>query len=235
MIDLRQGDCLQLMKEIPDESIDLLITDPPFLYVKGGCKNRYINKQISEELGNFGEKEIFEFLDLAKKKLKKINIYCFCSRLQLPIYFKWIEQNKKKFDLLIWDKCKIDIKTSKNYCNDIEYIIRIYESGVSLNKITKYNNIVDSSYYCKLQKYPQPKLKQHPTPKPIDLIEKYIILSTKENDIVLDPFMGSGSTGIACVKTNRNFIGIELDENYFNIAKERILGNKKIRWIDLKK
>lgn len=123
---------------------------------------------------------------------------------------------------MIWDKCKIDIKTSKNYCNDIEYIIRIYESGVNLNKITKYNNIVDSSYYCKLQKYPQPKLKQHPTPKPIDLIEKYIILSTKENDIVLDPFMGSGSTGVACVNTNRNFIGIELDQKYFEIAKERI-------------
>lgn len=222
MIDLKQGDCLELMKDIPDKSVDLLITDPPFLYVKGGCKNRYINKQISEVLGNFGESEIFRFLDIANKKLKKTNIYCFCSRLQLPIYFKWVEQNKKKFDLLIWDKCKIDIKTSKNYCNDIEYIMRIYEGGVSLNKVINDNGIIDSSYYRKLQKYRQPKTKAHPTPKPVDLMEKYIILSTKENDVVLDTFMGSGSTGVACVNTNRNFIGIELDQKYFEIAKERI-------------
>lgn len=210
------------MKEIPDKSIDLLMTDPPFLYVKGGCKNRNTNKQITKELGSFGENDIFEFLDLVNKKLKKTNIYCFCSRLQLPIYFKWIDKNKKKFDLLIWDKCKIDIKTSKNYCNDIEYIIRIYEAGVSLNKITNDTGIVDSSYYCKLQKYRQPKTKAHLTPKPVDLIEKYIILSTKENDVVLDLFMGSGTTGVACINTNRNFIGIELDEKCFNIAKERI-------------
>ena len=100
--------------------------------------------------------------------------------------------------------------------------IKLFHKYQIENKITKYNNIVDSSYYCKLQKYPQPKLKQHPTPKPIDLIEKYIILSTKENDIVLDLFMGSGTTGVACVNTNRNFIGIELDQRYFEIAKERI-------------
>ena len=222
MIDLRQGNCLELMKDIPNKSVDLLITDPPFLYVKGGCKNRNTNKKITKELGNFGENEIFEFLDIADKKLKKSNIYCFCSRLQLPIYFKWVEKNKKKFDLLVWNKCKIDIKTSKNFCNDIEYIIRIYEGGVSLNKITNSKSVVDSSYYCKLQKYTQPKTKLHLTPKPIELIEKYIKLSSSKNDIVLDPFMGSGTTGICCRELGRNFIGIELVPEYFEIAKERI-------------
>ena len=63
---------------------------------------------------------------------------------------------------------------------------------------------------------------QHPTQKPIRLMERLVSLVSKEEDIVLDPFMGSGSTGVACVNTNRNFIGIELDEKYFNIAKERI-------------
>ena len=58
--------------------------------------------------------------------------------------------------------------------------------------------------------------------KPIELLEKYILLSSNENEIVLDPFMGSGSTGVACKKLNRNFIGIELNTNYFNIAKDRI-------------
>ena len=65
----------------------------------------------------------------------------------------------------------------------------------------------------------------HDTEKPVKLMEILIENSSKENDIVLDPFMGSGSTGVACVNTNRNFIGVELDENYFNIAKERINKN----------
>ena len=61
----------------------------------------------------------------------------------------------------------------------------------------------------------------HPTQKPTDLLEIFINQSTNENDVILDCFMGSGSTGVACMNTNRKFIGIELDENYFNIAKQR--------------
>lgn len=64
--------------------------------------------------------------------------------------------------------------------------------------------------------------KAHPTEKPVDLLEFYIKNSSNVGDVVLDPFMGSGSTGVACINTKRNFIGIELDEKYFNIAKERI-------------
>jgi len=64
--------------------------------------------------------------------------------------------------------------------------------------------------------------KMHPTEKPVELMEYYILNSSNENDVVLDPFMGSGSTGVACVKNKRSFIGFEIDENYFNIAKERI-------------
>ena len=70
----------------------------------------------------------------------------------------------------------------------------------------------------------------HPTQKPTKLIELLIETSSKNGEIVLDPFMGSGSTGIACKNTNRNFIGIEIDENYFNIAKERI--NNFIKYIE---
>lgn len=64
--------------------------------------------------------------------------------------------------------------------------------------------------------------KKHPTEKPIDLMEVFVVNSSQENELVLDPFMGVGSTGLACIKNNRNFIGIEIDENYFNIAKSRL-------------
>ena len=66
------------------------------------------------------------------------------------------------------------------------------------------------------------KNENHPTEKPIDLLEQFINNSTEKNAVVFDGFMGSGSTGVACINTNRDFIGIELDENYFNIAKKRI-------------
>ena len=69
--------------------------------------------------------------------------------------------------------------------------------------------------------------KLHPTEKPVDLMEMYVLNSSNKSDLVLDPFMGSGSTGIACINTGRSFIGIELDEKYFNIAKERIKKHKK--------
>ena len=83
--------------------------------------------------------------------------------------------------------------------------IKLYNADKTVHK---FNNIIGN--------------KNHPTEKPIDLMELYITNSSKENDIVLDPFIGSGSTGVACLNTNRKFIGIEIDEHYFNIAKSRI-------------
>ena len=76
--------------------------------------------------------------------------------------------------------------------------------------------------YADIIKAKRTNNKLHPTQKPVDLLELLLKQSTNENEIVLDCFMGSGSTGVACMNTNRKFIGIELDENYFNIAKQRI-------------
>lgn len=112
--------------------------------------------------------------------------------------------------------------STKFYTSNIDYIIRIYGKGRALNKIVKENGEGDIEYYKKIQNYKQPKEYGHETEKPIELIKKYIKLSSNKSDMILDPFMGSGTTGEACVKLNRNFIGIELDSGYFEIAKERI-------------
>ena len=128
--------------------------------------------------------------------------------------------------MLIWDKSsrddKYSMKSSKFFTQDIEYVIRLYESGVSLNKIWNVEHTKsDSKLYMKRQKFQKPK-GIHESMKPVELLEQYILLSSNENDVVLDPFMGSGSTGVACRNTNRNYIGIELNEDYFDVAKERI-------------
>ena len=114
------------------------------------------------------------------------------------------------------------MKSTKFFTTDIEYIVRIYQDGVSLHKVlTEDGSKSDINYYMKRQVAQQPK-GEHGTMKPVAIMERLIEVSSLEGDIILDTFMGSGTTGVACVNTNRNFIGIELNEKYFNIAKERI-------------
>ena len=230
-IELWQGDCLELMKDIPDGSVDLVVTDPPYLHVKGGMKSKKFNvgkvyasdSHMNTAMSDFGECQIYEFLDLSLKKLKKANLYVYCSKLQLQYYFKYISEHKKlKYDLLIWDKIDNRMMSTKFYMSDIEYIVRIYEPGISLNKVwNKDVTKADYRYYKKLQSFEKPNGK-HTTMKPLEMLERFVMTSSDIDDIVLDPFMGSGTTGIACRNLNRKFIGIELDETYFNLAKERI-------------
>ena len=229
-IELWQGDCLELMKDIPDKSVDLVITDPPYLHVKGGMKSKKYNtgtwkadSDMVTGMSDFGEAEIFNFLDTVIPKMKKVNMYIFCSKLQLVYYFKYISMNKKlKYDLLVWDKVKYTMKSSKFYTSDIEYVVRIYQAGVSLRKVlTEDGTKSDINHYMKRQAHPQPR-GEHGTMKPVNLIENFIRVASDEHDVVLDPFVGSGTTGVACKNLGRKFIGIELDESYFNLAKDRI-------------
>ena len=233
MIDLRHGDCFEVMKEIPDKSIDLIVTDPPYLHVKSGMKSKKFNvgtwkseSYMNKNMVSFDKEQIYIFLNEANRIMKKANMYIFCSKLQLQYYFSWIVEHKKKYDLLVWDKRKKAMKSTKFFTSDIDYVVRIYEDGVSLNKIVDSNGKAISGYYTKIQSYIQPK-GEHETIKPLELIKKYILLSTNENDVILDPFMGSGTTGVACKELNRDFIGIEIDDNYFDIVKKRMEEAKK--------
>ena len=233
---LFNGDYLEVIKNIPDKSIDLLLTDPPYLHVKGGSKCKRFNKgcgmyseksEVTTKLSDFGEMEIENFLNAVKSKMKKMNCYIFCSKLQIAYYLKWVINNKKyNYDVLIWDKCRSGLIGHKSFATNIEYIIRIYENGCGLNEV-KQNGKLISEYYQKIHSIKNENKKKHPAQKPEILLKRFIELSSKENDVILDCFMGSGSIGVTCMNTNRKFIGIELDENYFNIAIDRIFENYK--------
>ena len=238
-------DCIEGMKKISDKSVDLIITDPPYEHVKGGMKSKKYNvgtwksdSYMNEKMSDFKKEDIFNFLDVSIAKMKKVNMYIFCSKLQLAHYFDYLNKNKKlKYDLLVWDKSSADdkysMKSSKFFTQDIEYIVRIYESGVSLNKVwNEERTKADSRYYMKRQKFKQPKGK-HGTMKPVESIERFIELSSNENDIILDGFMGSGTTAIACINTNRNYIGFELDEEYYETSIKRINNHVEDKQIDL--
>jgi len=237
MIELINGDCFEEMDKLIEHGVkvDAIITDPPFLHVKGCMKSKRINagsynagSYINTNMRDFNETRIYELLNLSKQIFNgNFNGYFFCSKLQIVSYLKWTQENKLNYDVLGWDRQKPGMISSKFYTSNIDYVIRIYGKGRALNKVTNESGKGDTEYYKKIQCYPQPKNYGQETEKPIELITKYILLSSNENDIVLDPFMGSGTTGDACVNTNRKFIGIELNKEYFDIAKKRIEGSKK--------
>lgn len=232
---LHKGDCLEFLKDIPDKSIDLVVTDPPYLLETDGAGifgtksenyggERYVMKNIDFMKNGVSE----DVLDELCRVLKKINIYIWCSQKQLPIFYKYfVEKKKCNWNLLTWHKSNPLPTCGNKYLTDTEYCLFFREKGVKVygeytTKLTYYVTPINS----------QDKKKYgHPTIKPLDIIQNLIINSSLEGDTVLDCFVGSGTTGVACINTNRNFIGIEIDEQYFNIAQERI-NKAKSTWLD---
>lgn len=228
MIDLRLGDCLEVMKDIPDKSIDLVVIDPPYDFMSKhysfgktyagagafGTLSRTYHKELDDSniITGINEDVLKELIRVQKK----VNIYIWCSKEQILKYMNFFKDYN--MDLLTWHKTNPVPTCSNKYLSDTEYILFFREKGVKIygTYATK------KKYYVTPTNKEDKKLYKHPTIKPLEIIENLIINSSQENDTILDCFMGSGTTGVACKKLNRNFIGIELDSKYFNIAKERI-------------
>ena len=213
------------MKEIPDKSIDLIITDPPYEkkgggYDRGGGIFGSKNLKYHSELdGNKLLKGIDNAcLDEMVRVMKKVNIYIWCNKIQLRQYIDFFEDLGCSTELLTWHKTNPVPTCNNKYLSDTEYLLFFREKGVK----------VFGSYSTKKKYYITPtnkndkKLYSHPTIKPLDIIQNITINSSEEGATVLDPFMGSGTTGVACLNTGRKFIGIEIDKDYFEIAKKRI-------------
>ena len=212
-----QGDCLEIMKDIDDKSIDMVLTDPPYEIVAGGgggcfgvekrCYHRGV-KQLSYGFEN-------TILDECKRVLKVFNMYIFCSKDQILQILLWSKENNFNIDVLCYHKLNPIPTTNNKYLSDTEYIIFIREEKAYLG----------GDYKSKKKYFIQNNSKselEHPTVKPLNIISTLVQTSSKEKDIVLDPFLGSGTTAVACQELHRNFIGIEISEKYCNIARERL-------------
>lgn len=238
MINLVKGDCLEFLTNIPDKSIDLVVTDPPYIletegagffgkksdeysmkykgkkaYTWGG--ERYVMKEINGMKDGFSE----DIMNELCRVMKKINVYFFCSQKQIPILYKFFVENKKcNWNLICWHKTNPIPACGNKYLSDSEYIMFFREKGVKINGTfeTKFTYYVTKANMEDKRKY------GHPTIKPLEIVKNFIINSSNENDTILDCFMGSGTTGVACKALNRNFIGIEKDEKYFEVAQNRI-------------
>lgn len=221
-----QGDCLELLKEIPDGSVNMVLTDPPY----GIDYQSQRKKNKSEWMPKIkNDKSPFiEFVPLIKRILKHDGCVMVFSRWD--VQQKFIdEMNKtglKVKNVLIWDK-EIhgmgDLKHS--FASRYESIIFSSEKEFLFNgkrpqDIIKFRRVL-------------PNELKHPNEKPVGLLEWLISKCTEQNGTVLDPFMGSGSTGVSCVNTGRKFIGMELDPGYFEVAKRRIAEAQAQRKIEV--
>ena len=196
MIKLLQGDCLELMKDIPDGSVDLVVSDIPYRLISGGCINSTVYfKSIPSVYVKQG-------------KIFKHNNIKFSE--WLPSVYRVLKGNSHCYFMVNGRNLK-DLQTEAEKVGFIYQNLLVWDKGNAKN----INNLGSKT----IIRVPNVRNKTHPTEKPVDLMKILIENSSNENDIVLDPFMGSGSTGIACLNTNRNFIGIELDKTYFEIAK----------------
>ena len=234
-INLYQGNCLEIMKQIKDKSIDMILCDLPYGTTK--CKwdvvipfdklweqyNRIIKDNGAIVL--FGSEPFSSKLRISNLRMYK---------------YDWIWKKTKAQGFL--NSKKMPLKDYENICVFYKRLPVYNPQGIIYGNFqndrkSKYSKGEDiygkekefgishmSNFPKQIIEFSNPsgKGQLHPTQKPIELLEYLIRTYTNENDLVLDNCMGSGSTGVACKNLNRNFIGIELDENYFNIAKERI-------------
>lgn len=238
---LMQGDCLELMKKIPDGSIDMILCDLPY----GTTKNKWDSCIDLEKLWEGYKRVIKDNGCIALFAQSPFDKVLAVSNLRIFRY-EWIIEKTKGTGHL--NAKKTPMKAHENvlvfYKKLPIYNPQMTTGHTPVHSYTKHTS--DGSCYGKTktgisgggstERYPRDVLKfswdtqkssLHPTQKPVSLCEYMIKTYTNENDTVLDNCMGSGSTGIACINTNRKFIGMELDENYFNIAKERIENAKQ--------
>ena len=247
---LYKGDCLKVMKTIQDKSIDAIITDLP--YGTTACKwdsvipfdlmweqlNRIIKPNAAIVL--FGSQPFTSALIMSNVKNYRTS-YVWDKQKSVNFVQAKNHPMKRTEDILVFglnrvvynpQMVKRDLKEvnkqiskmvkneSKYKCKDDSYLKVSGGYKRNTNKDYAYpTNIITIS---SISKECNPKHRQHPTQKPVKLMEYLIKTYTNEKETVLDFTMGSGSTGVACKNTNRNFIGIEQDENYFNIAQKRI-------------
>ena len=218
-------DCLSGIKKIPNDSIDLVIIDPPYMITNWSTGSKsdlslsmdHYTKQLYSSALTRGYD--YKILDDLVRVMKKINIYIFCNGEQIPFYINYfVTNNDCKMDILIWNKTNALPLFSNKYLTDKEYCLYFRKGGYC-----KPNNYEDAKtvYYAPINIKDKKKW-GHPTIKPESLIRKLIRNSSQENDTVLDCFIGSGTTAVCCIKERRNYIGFEIDKNYYEMCLKRI-------------
>jgi len=204
------GDCISVMRDMEDNSVDLVLTDIPYDMVNRKSQGLRNLDKADADIANFSLQELLiEIMRLAKG-----SIYMFCGFGQISEIALTFKNNKINPRLIIWEK------TNPSPMNgDVTWL-----SGIEPCIFAKFPNATFNGH-CNntVLRYPISRNKtEHPTEKNLDLFKHLVNISSKEKDIILDPFLGSGTTAVAAKELHRNYIGIEISEKYCAIAKNRL-------------
>jgi len=204
-VQLYLGDCLEVMKSMPDKSVDAVITDPPYgiNYAPSWKKWNGKPSDFSPIINDDKPFDPTPFLKYPTVVLFGANYYS--DRLPIGGWLCWDKRLDENKDRMFGSSFELAWFSSKNTTAKSK-MIRVLHGGVINADSMNGNN----------------EKRVHPTQKPVEVMKRILLSFTHEGDTILDPFMGSGTTGVACVQTGRNFIGIEIDPTYFAIAERRI-------------
>lgn len=218
------ADSKNIIKRIPDDSIDFILTDPPYNLSKHSTGNiplpkREINNDIAKwDLVEFNPEEwVNDFIRILKPTG---NLFIFTSYNQIGRWYNLLDHKFDTSNFMVWHKTNPVPKIFKaGFLNSCEMIFTCWNKKHTWNFISQaeMHNFIESPICMRPERLNSPK---HPTQKPVSILKKMIKIATNKNDIVFDPFMGVGSTGVAALELDRRFIGVEINKEYFEASKK---------------
>ncbi len=224
------GDCITVMKDIPDNSIDLVLTDPPYnISQKNKIFRNYRSGKRADINFDYGEWDYgFDILTVLKESRRVLKQYgqwiIFCAEQQIGMYRKWLGENGHFKQIIIWEKTNPLPQFRKcGYRQATEIIMWAYKEKPT--KKEQHFNFLSQEEMKNIFRFPicgGNERTEHPTQKPLKLVEELLKRHSFEGDLILDPFLGSGTTAVAAKQLKRNFIGIEISEKYCEIARKRL-------------
>jgi DNA modification methylase len=221
------GDARELLRDVPDESVDLLCTDPPYnlgLHSRGNISMSWrsdFNNDVAEwDRTVFDPKEwLVEFRRVLSPRG---NLFAFTSYNLLGRWHEVFDPEFDTFQLMVWHKTNPPPKLRRaGFLNACELIVCCWDAGHTWNftRQRDMHNFVESPVCAGRERLRDPR---HPTQKPLAVMRRLVEVASGPGDMVLDPFMGVGSTGVAAVGLGRRFLGFELDRTYFDAARHRL-------------
>lgn len=218
-------DCLNGMQRMPDGCVDLCIADPPYAFKattgggafgsksEDGRKGRAYHAELFPMAGGFQEEVLMEMCRVCRIP----NLYVFCSKDQVPQLLDFSVKRKLNFDILCWHKPNPVPTCSNKYLSDTEYIIFMRGKGAKVYGTYE----TKRKYWVQNVNIADKRLYGHPTVKPLNIIRNLILNSTQKGGVVLDPFIGTGTTAVAAICEGRHYVGFEIDKGYYHTAVER--------------
>lgn len=228
-----QGNCMDLMQQIDDQSIALTVTSPPYNMAAGKYKDssKPTQKQFKVYRDDMTEgwykKFLFEFIRLSLKKSRylALNIQ-YITDTKEPIIYMLMEFKNNLKDIFIWKKGALPGTISESgearLSTGFEFVF-IFGNNISGSRYFSYHNFPENGYLPNIMEWTRKEsFKEHHATFPVELPEFFIKAFTKEGDIVMDPFMGTGTTAVAAQRVGRKYIGFDINEDYCTLARRRV-------------